>query len=386
MAGIYFHIPFCSKACHYCNFHFSTSLHRKPEVLQAMLQQLQQRQLPTGVALPTHISSIYFGGGTPSLLSAAELAQLLAAVRQQFAVSADAEITLEANPDDIDAARLEQWLAMGINRLSMGVQSFHDDDLRWMNRAHRASQSLAAIHAARAAGFHNFSIDLIYGVPGMSMERWQHNVEQAMALQVPHLSCYALTVEEKTALHHFVQKGKVAPMDDALQARHFEALMQWTAAQGYEHYEISNYALPGNRSRHNSSYWQGQPYWGIGPSAHSFDGQHTRWWNIANNSEYIRLLQAGAPAYEVEVLSPVQRMNETIMTLLRTSEGLPVALEVQQIGGYTYPAHQWASAKDYLHEFMQHGWVTLHRNMLQLTNSGKLYADHIASALFASED
>lgn len=283
MAGIYLHIPFCKQACYYCNFHFSTSLAQKDAMVQAILREIQlQQNYLDGLA----VSSIYFGGGTPSILPEEDLQALLQALHQHFNITPDAEITLEANPDDLTAAKLAALKAAGINRLSIGVQSFHEEDLQWMNRAHNSQQATQCITLAQAAGFENITIDLIYGGPTLSDEGWAANVQQAIALKVPHLSCYALTVEAGTALDHFIKKKKMAAVDTDKAARHFEQLMQWMQAAGYEHYEISNFALPGWHSRHNSSYWQGKSYLGIGPSAHSFNGT-SRQWNIANNTAYI---------------------------------------------------------------------------------------------------
>ena len=385
MAGIYIHIPFCSKACHYCNFHFSTSLHRKNEFVEALLRELDMLQFPGEQPIDRQADTIYFGGGTPSLLNQQELDTILEKIHQRFSVSANAELTLEANPDDLKPDKIRELVSMGINRLSIGVQSFFDEDLRWMNRAHHANQARRAIADAQDAGITNLSIDLIYGVPGMSTARWQQNIETAVSLQVPHLSCYALTVEEKTALHHFIRKGKVQPPSDSLQAEQFLLLMDLLATQRYEHYEISNFALPGMRSRHNSSYWQGKPYYGFGPSAHSFNGAFTRWWNIPNNALYISQLMAGQPAFESEQLSPVMRINETIMTLLRTIEGLPLDSTLPQIAGIDAHTDAWQEFAGTAHEFIKKEWLVMQNNHLVLTTTGKLYADHIASSLFLEE-
>lgn len=383
MAGLYIHIPFCSKACHYCNFHFSTSLHRKDAFLDALEKEITQPHLPDKLVVERNIDTVYFGGGTPSLLSMQEMHHILTTINKQFDINSGAEITIEANPDDITPQRLQEWRTLGINRLSIGVQSFDDNDLRWMNRAHNAKQALHCIQYAQNAGFTNLTIDLIYGLPDMTTQQWENNVLQAIRLEVPHLSCYALTVEEKTALHHFIQKGKTAPLQEAAQAAHFLLLMQLMEKNGYEHYEISNYAKPGMRSKHNSSYWQGKPYYGFGPSAHSFDGKNIRWWNIPNNTLYIEQTMAGKKPMEFEILSDVQRMNETIMTLLRTKEGISIDIQNGLIGNYIYPKAQWENAAIQLQDYAANNWLSISNNSIALTNTGMLYADHIAASLFA---
>lgn len=385
MAGIYIHIPFCSKACHYCNFHFSTSLHRKSEVINALQTELSALRFPTPQAIHKQIDTIYFGGGTPTLLSQAELESLLAIIHRQFEVASHAEVTIEANPDDLNAEKIRQLHSSGFNRLSIGVQSFDDRDLVWMNRAHNSSQAMTAVKMAQDTGIENISIDLIYGVPTMSEKTWEKNLLQAVALKVPHLSCYTLTVEERTALHHFIQKGKVPPMNDAQQVGHFNLMTQLLSANEYEHYEISNFALKGSRSRHNSSYWQGKPYYGFGPSAHSFDGTNTRWWNIANNALYISALNSGTTAYESETLSTVQRLNEKIMTSLRTMEGLSVVVSKKQVAGQQIPPNQWQRFFDKASHFIEQNWLAWRDDYLELTNEGKLYADHVAASLFIDE-
>lgn len=373
MAGIYLHIPFCKQACYYCNFHFSTSLAQQPALVQQLIREIElQRDYLAGAP----VSSIYFGGGTPSLLPQADLQLLLTKLRDTFPVNPDAEITLEANPDDLSQEKLDVLRAAGIDRLSIGIQSFHEADLRWMNRAHDSQQALQCIMNAKAAGFNNLTIDLIYGGPTLTDEGWAYNVQKAIDLGVQHLSCYALTVEPGTALDQFIRKKKVAAVDTDKAARHFEHLMQWTAQAGYEHYEISNFALPGWHSRHNSSYWQGQPYLGLGPSAHSFNG-HSRQWNIANNAGYIKSLQRDKVPFELEELTPVMMLNEYIMTTLRTSQGciLPVVAERFGQEKHDILLHQ-------SQPFIDKGWMVLRNDTLVLTPEGRLFADGIASDLF----
>jgi len=373
MAGIYLHIPFCRRACYYCNFHFSTSLGQKDALVDSLLQEMMLQQ---PYLQGQQVDTVYFGGGTPSLLDDADLRRIMEKLRQLFPISGQAEITLEANPDDMQPEKLQALKAIGVNRLSIGVQSFHEADLRWMNRAHNSTQALQCIQDAQAAGFHNQSIDLIYGGPTLSDEGWAQNVQQAIALQIPHLSCYALTVEPGTALDHFIKQHKVAAVDPDKAARHFEMLVQWLAAAGYEHYEISNFALPGCRSRHNSSYWQGHAYLGLGPSAHSFNG-HSRQWNVANNSSYINAIKEGKVPFELENLTPEMMLNEYIMTSLRTSEGCHLYLVEERFG--TDKRRQLETASK---EFILAGKMVQQRDTLVLTPEGKLFADGIAAELF----
>lgn len=374
MAGIYLHIPFCKQACYYCNFHFSTSLAQKDAMVQAILREIQlQQNYLDGLA----VSSIYFGGGTPSILPEEDLQALLQSLHQHFNITPGAEITLEANPDDLTAAKLAALKAAGINRLSIGVQSFHEEDLQWMNRAHNSQQATQCITLAQAAGFENITIDLIYGGPTLSDEGWAANVQQAIALKVPHLSCYALTVEAGTALDHFIKKKKMAAVDTDKAARHFEQLMQWMQTAGYEHYEISNFALPGWHSRHNSSYWQGKSYLGIGPSAHSFNGT-SRQWNIANNATYIKAIQQGHLPFEKEILTPAMALNEYIMTSLRTAAGCNLQWVAEKFG---IPLRQQLEKAS--QQFLQNGWMLRDQDTLRLTPQGKLFADGIAAELFS---
>lgn len=372
MAGIYLHIPFCRQACHYCNFHFSTSLKLKNEFADALLKEisLQKNYLP---AEP--LQTIYFGGGTPSLLSKEELSAILQSLHHHFQVAANAEVTLEANPDDISEQKLLDWKQAGINRLSIGVQSFFEEDLRWMNRAHTAQQALSNLQLAKKH-FDNITIDLIYGGPTLPDEKWQHNVQQAIALNIPHISCYALTVEPGTALASMINKHKTTDVNTEDQARQFLLLMNWLQQAGYEHYEISNFALPGMRSRHNSSYWQGAPYLGLGPSAHSFNGK-SRQWNISNNALYIQSLKENKVPFEIETLTGTQRLNEYIMTSLRTIEGLDLAWIVSRFG--EREANQLQRA---CQPFIDSGKMRFYNNHLLLTKEGKLFADGIAAELF----
>lgn len=368
MSGIYIHIPFCRQACHYCNFHFSTSLRYKNELISSLLKETDLQYKNFGHEV---IGTVYFGGGTPSLCTAGEIASVIDKLRKRFLITADAEITLEANPDDISADKLQAWRSIGVNRLSIGVQSFFEEDLLWMNRAHNARQARENLELA-AQHFDNITIDLIYGTPGLTHEKWQQNVDTALSLGIPHIACYALTVEPQTPLDKLIRQQRYAPVDPDRQSEQFLLLMDWMAAAGFEHYEISNFAKPGFRSRHNSSYWQGKKYLGLGPSAHSFDGS-ARWWNIANNNKYIESVSRGELHIEKEILSPVQQLNEYIMISLRTMEGLDLSKlnETEREGLLT-------GAKKY----MERGSIALDNGFLKLTKSGKLLADGIASDLF----
>lgn len=329
---------------------------------------------------PDDIETIYFGGGTPSILQIDQLQQLLASIQQKFKVSPGAEITLEANPDDIDANSLQIWKDLGINRLSVGIQSFQQADLLWMNRAHNAAEAKACIDLIQSAGFSQYSIDLIYGSPMLTDEQWEEHVQYVISKKVPHISCYALTVEPNTSLAHQLQKNQGKPVDPEQQVRQFEQLMAWMEAAGYEHYEISNFALPGCRSRHNSSYWQGKNYYGFGPSAHAYDGQHRRW-NIANNALYLQSLKAGQVPSEEEMLNPIQRLNEYIMTSLRTMEGMQWE-KVEKLGGDRAVNEIQRQAV----KWVQSNKLDATAQALILTRSGKLWADGIAADLFFSDE
>ena len=340
------------------------------------------------------VETVYFGGGTPSLLEGEELMRLMERVRELFPVAPDAEITLESNPDDFSPARLADWRRAGVNRLSIGIQSFFEADLQWMNRAHDAKQAHECIAMAQGEGFHNISIDLIYGGPTLSDAHWKHNVDTAIGLGIPHLSCYALTVEPRTALDTLIRRHQLADVSPDDQARQFLLLMDWTAKAGYEHYEISNFALPAKRSRHNSSYWLGKPYLGLGPSAHSFNGV-SRQWNVANNARYTAALLGGDTVAllggdtmavpggegsfvaEKEELTPTQQLNEYIMISLRTMEGSQLPIVAQRFG--SQKAEELATRAD---RYVREGKMNLRADSLQLTREGKLLADGIASDLF----
>ncbi len=325
---------------------------------------------------PGEIDTIYFGGGTPSLLTGNRLQEIMATLQDNYTISQNAEITLETNPDDINTQALLQWQKAGINRLSIGIQSFSEADLQWMNRAHNAIQAGNSIYMAKEAGFENITIDLIYGTPGLEDNQWQINLQKAIEFQIPHISCYALTVEPKTALANRIQNRIAEDVDPDKQARHFSMLVQTMREEGYEHYEISNFAKPGFRSRHNSSYWQGQPYLGLGPSAHSFTGTR-RQWNVANNSLYLQSLQQDQVPFESEDLTQVQQLNEYIMIRLRTIEGIPLTEFTKNFGPEKTETLVLAARK---HVDSEHLLVS--DTSIRLSDTGKFLADGIAADLF----
>jgi oxygen-independent coproporphyrinogen-3 oxidase len=370
LAGIYIHIPFCKQACHYCNFHFATSLLYKNELVEALLKELEIQKNYLG---NEPVDTIYIGGGTPSLCSGEELQKMVQTIHQLFDVSDDAEITIETNPDDITEAALISWKTLGINRLSIGIQSFFNEDLRWMNRAHHAAQAAAALQLATSY-FKNISIDLIYGFPLLSNEKWEENVKQVIASGIPHVSSYALTVEPKTPLDKMIRAHRVENVDPDKQSEQFLLLMQWMEEAGYEHYEISNFSKPGWKSRHNSSYWpsegsaQGKKYLGIGPSAHSFDIV-SRQWNVSNNQLYISSIKKNELPFEKEILTETQKLNEYIMTSLRTMEGTDLRITGNEL-------------LEKSRKYLESGHMILVDQSLVLTREGKLLADGIAVDLF----
>ena len=323
------------------------------------------------------VSTLYFGGGTPSILSVDELRLIFEALHDRFVFEDDIEITLEANPDDITDVKLKEWKYLGINRLSVGIQSFAEAELVWMNRAHSAAESLLCIDKIKQAGFTNFSVDLIYGSPILSDEDWNRNVDIVIEKNIPHISCYALTVEPKTALDKMIAQHKKENVDAEKQARQFLLLMDWMQEAGYEHYEISNFAKPGLRSKHNSSYWSGEKYYAFGPAAHAFDGQRRRW-NVANNSLYIQSLQNNIIHFEEEVLTKTQQLNEYIMTTLRTIEGLNL-----NYVGEIFGEKESERIKSAGEKYVSAGKLKTVNNKLILTREGKLFADGIASDLFS---
>ena len=373
MAGIYLHIPFCKKACHYCDFHFSTSPQYKDQMLQALSQEIDLRK---NYLAGETIETIYFGGGTPSLLSADDLQILIGAITDLYEVSPTAEITLEANPDDLNPQKVREFRQTLINRFSIGIQSFFEEDLKWMNRAHTAREAHSSIKRVQDAGFENITADLIYGFPLLSNPKWEHNIQQLIELHIPHISSYSMTVEPATALSSFIKKGEQKPMDEGQSTAQFLILMEQLIEAGFEHYEISNFAKPGLYSKHNSNYWEGVSYLGIGPSAHSFNGE-SRQWNISNNSNYIDQIGLKKIPAEMEVLSTENRINEYIMTSLRTSKGMSLQKITERFG-----SDYSNEVRNGLKPFADKNWINLNDQIVTLTTDGKLFADHIASELF----
>ncbi|WP_128545940.1 radical SAM family heme chaperone HemW [Larkinella soli] len=378
---LYLHIPFCRQACHYCDFHFSTDLKPKTALVEALCREIGLRKdyLPTN-----RLETIYFGGGTPSLLTEAELAQIFETIHRHFTVAVDAEITLEANPDDLvrsasgpdPMGRFRKYA----NRLSIGIQSFHEPHLRLMNRAHTAAEAESCVQRAREAGFDNLTIDLIYGVPAGGHDIWKTDLDKAIALDVPHISSYCLTIEPGTVFGNWLSKGRLNAPDDAFGAEEFNLLVEALTAAGYEQYEISNFARPGMEARHNSSYWKRRPYLGIGPSAHSFNGL-SRQYNIANNARYIRSLQKGEIPATVEELSRADQVNDYLLTSLRTKWGCDLT-ELTLLAGTDFQALR----RKELNRLYGQGWLALDDRTLRLTEAGKLFADRVAADLFVMTD
>lgn len=376
MAGIYFHIPFCKQACHYCDFHFSTSLKYKDEMLDALKKELIERK---GYIKSSQIDSIYFGGGTPSILEAFEIQYLIDQVAQNFHLNSNAEITLEANPDDLNAKKVNELRSSDINRFSIGIQSFYEEDLKWMNRAHNSQEADSSIKRVQDAGFGNITCDLIYGFPLLTDDKWKNNIQTLIDLEIPHISCYSMTVEPRTALAKFIEKGKTLAMNEGQSAQQFETLVDTLNQNYYEQYEISNFAKNKNYAKHNTSYWQGAEYLGIGPSAHSFDG-YSRSWNIANNALYIHAIANNEKHSETEILNTRDRINEYIMTSLRTMWGI----DLEYVSN-TFGKDIQIQLVEEASNFIQEGKMILDNNCLKLSFEGKLLADHIASQLFLIE-
>lgn len=371
MSSFYIHIPFCKQACHYCDFHFSTSLKKKDEMIQALAHEIVMRK----DEVEDEIETIYFGGGTPSVLSAAEINFLIDVVYQNYKVIENPEITLEANPDDLYLEKIQEFARSKINRLSIGVQSFFEDDLKIMNRAHNANQAKTCLEEATKY-FDNISIDLIYGIPNMSNEKWIQNIEIALSFDIPHISSYALTVEPKTALFKLIEKGEIEKPKDEVAENHFFLLIEKLKDNGFIHYELSNFGKEGYFSINNTSYWSGKKYIGIGPSAHSYNGTH-RSWNISNNSIYIREIQKGNFPNEVEELSFSDRYNEYVMTGLRTMWGISLERIKNDFGQQYY---------DYLlqnsEKLISNHLLEITEQTIKVTQKGKFLSDGIASELF----
>ena len=376
MAGIYIHIPFCKKACTYCDFHFTTSLKYVDEMTDAICKEIRLKK----DRITEQVGSIYFGGGTPSMLPSTSLEKIFNTLTTCFSIAANAEITIETNPDDLDAQKIADLRRLPINRFSIGVQSFFDEDLIWMNRAHNVNEAESCIKRSQDAGFENLSIDLIYGYPLLTDEKWLANIQKTIELQTPHVSGYSLTVESKTALANAIQKGKQVPLNEEQSASQFLILTDRLTKAGFEHYEISNYSLPGKYAVHNTNYWKGISYLGIGPSAHGFDG-YNRYINIANNAKYLSFLANNKLAETVEELSKVDQFNEYIMTSLRTMWGTDLQ-KIKSDFGKLFAAETQKQIKP----FIANGQLLLDNHIIKLSQEGKLFADGIAAELFVDED
>ena len=374
MAGIYIHIPFCKQACNYCNFYFSTSLNFKAAFLDAIEKEISlQKNYLTG----EKIESVYFGGGTPSILNSKELENILRHIQNNFDVTANAELTLEATPDDLSPSKLADLKALGINRLSIGTQSFHQEDLNFMQRAHNAKEAINCIKDASKKGFQNLSIDLIYGAPTQTINSFKQNLSMLKELDVNHLSSYALTVEENTPLYHQIRKGKVQNVDEDLAAIHFEILQEWAYKHSWNHYEISNLCREDNYSKHNTAYWQRKKYLGLGPGAHSFNGP-MRHWNISNLKKYTDSLATNTLLFESETLSQEDIFNEIVMTGLRTSWGVHKA-SLQKTFPNFYPNFEKQIG------LINSSWIKNSVENLSLSDQGRFYADGIAASLFVEK-
>lgn len=372
MAGIYIHIPFCKQKCTYCDFHFSTTFEEyRQKMIESIANELVERK---DYLENKRIKTIYFGGGTPSLLDQKELQLILDAVNKNFNVEEEIEISLEANPDDITDEKLEDWTAVGINRLSIGLQSFKTEDLEWMNRAHTVDEALTCVRKAQEAGISNLTVDLIYGLPNLSLAEWKSHIQQVIDFGVPHISAYCLTVEANTALSSLVKKGKIVVADDDQQSDQFKLLLSMLEENGFDQYEISNFSKDGFESKHNSNYWKGEWYLGVGPSAHSFNGV-SRAWNIANNRKYLAAIDKGENHLETEILSSENQFNEYLLTGLRTIYGI----DLQKLENIS-PLND--SFKTNCDIFLEEKWMTNTSNILVLTKEGRLKADYIASELF----
>ena len=376
MAGIYIHIPFCKQACNYCDFHFSTSLKNKDGFLIALKKEIE---LQKDYLSNETISTIYFGGGTPSLLSETELMSVFEMLHREFVIAPTAEITLEANPDDITKEKINELKHTPVNRLSMGIQSFFDEDLKLMNRAHTSKEAETAVKLSQDKGFENITIDLIYGIPTLTNQNWKHNLNTTFDLEVKHISAYCLTVEPKTALAHQIKTGKISNVDEQQSSEHFEMMLEEMNKHGFTQYEISNFCKPGFHSKHNSSYWLKENYLGLGPSAHSFNGT-SRQWNISTNPLYIQALLKGEMNFEKEELTSNQRYNEYVLTSLRTMWGSDLGY-IEKVFGIPYLTHCMAEARPYLESKK----LLLKENKLFLSDQGKLFADKIASDLFLTQ-
>jgi oxygen-independent coproporphyrinogen III oxidase len=379
MPGVYIHIPYCRQACNYCNFHFSVSHKNRAEYISALVKEIELTKdffHSSDANSKINLDTLYIGGGTPSVLSYKELIDVFKSLSLFYSLDDNAEITIEANPDDLTISKLKEFKSLGINRLSIGIQSFFDEDLKYMNRAHNSIQAEQSILNAKKVGFENITIDLIYGTPTLSEENWIKNLNKAGEFNIPHISAYALTVEKKTPLDLFIRKGKLMAVSDENSARQFEIMVEWMEKTGYQHYEISNFGKPGFFSRHNISYWTGTPYLGLGAAAHSYT-KETRFWNIANTTKYIASINNNTLPREIENLSKSQQINEYIMTSLRTMWGCDLEKLEVDFGMNCKNAIIKSSEK-----YIRNQLLIIDNNHLIITKKGKFLADGIAADLF----
>ncbi len=379
MSGLYIHIPFCRQACHYCNFHFSVSQKRRPEFVKALIREIKMQKdfLYPDKDNRSALDTLYLGGGTPSMLDTAELEIIFNVLHKHYSFAPNAEITLEANPDDLIPEKLDALRKLSVNRLSIGIQSFYENDLRFMNRSHNSRQAIDVLNYAQQAGFVNITADLIYGTPGMSDKQWEQNIMQLIKMGIPHISAYCLTVEKKTALDVFIRQGKAAPVDEEQAARQFDLLCALTAQHGYEHYETSNFGKKGYFSKHNLGYWSGEPYLGLGPSAHSFK-PGMRQWNVAHTGKYIDSLKLGKIPATQEQLTKDQQYNEYVMTALRTMWGIDENLVKEKFGESCHREMMHSAEK-----YLGNGKLIYSSGRLKVSAAGKFFADGIAADLFA---
>jgi oxygen-independent coproporphyrinogen III oxidase len=373
MSGIYIHIPFCKMVCFYCDFHFTVSLKQKDRLINAILKEVGFRK---NYLAKNDIETIYFGGGTPSILDINDIAKILSQIYNYFSIAQEAEITLEANPDDLNKSYLQELKNIGINRLSIGVQSFFDEELKWMNRRHTSQEAEHSIKLSQDCGFSNLNVDLIYGIPGLTDKRWKQNLDLFLRMDVPHLSAYHLTIEPKTVFGYYKRKGRLTEISENDSISHYEMLINTMELHKYHHYEISNFSLNGFMSRHNTNYWNSGKYLGIGPSAHSFNGT-SRQWNSSVNTKYMNGLEKNESFYEIEMLSETDRFNDYLLTGLRTAKGVNKE-EILKIFGNKYLEHFERELK----KFNAFGYVLEENSQIRLTEIAMFVSDKIISELF----
>ena len=375
MNGIYIHIPFCKKVCYYCDFHFTVSFSQKEALLEAIIKEIEARKEYLGSGL---VSTIYFGGGTPSVLSIDELERILQKIHLLFHVDESAEITLEANPDDLTQAYLQDLRKIGVNRLSIGVQSFFDEDLTWMNRRHTSQEAENCIKLSKDCGFNNINVDLIYGIPQLTDKRWQQNLDKFIAMDVPHLSAYHLTIEPKTVFGYYKRKGRLTEIDEEMSLWHYKTLIENMSANGFEHYEISNFCKDGRYSRHNTNYWRSGCYLGVGPSAHSYNGS-SRQWNVSVNNDYITAINKGVSFFEIEQLTNKEKFNDYLLTGLRTKWGIDLDFIKNSFG------EEYLKIIDKeLIRFSNSTYIFRNNKNVRLTEEGMFVSDKIIAELFCA--